>query len=167
MLRLGIVSYGEENWLKGPYPDSVNLVRPPNTTIPKTLPADARSQYATVFDEVSGKNPLFAPFAPSFSALDIVWLSELKGEVFLETISGKVAALLLNRIILERLAFTGILILGAAGRAYFMQWWHIKKSLASLGAARRSPGKNEAIEEKGSSWARVEKGYGTTSRAAS
>jgi len=54
------------------YPDSVNLVSPPNTTIPKTLPADASSQYATAFDEVSGKNAFFAPFAFSFSALEIV-----------------------------------------------------------------------------------------------
>jgi hypothetical protein len=55
------------------YPDSVNLVKPPNTTIPNTLPAEASSQYATVFEEVSGKKPFFAPpFALSFSAFDIV-----------------------------------------------------------------------------------------------
>lgn len=101
------------------YPDSVNRVNPPNTTIPKTLPADARSQYATVFDEISGKN---AFFTFSFSALDIVWLSELNGDVFLAAISGKVAALLLKRMLLERFAFPGILICAAAGRACFMQW---------------------------------------------
>ena len=54
------------------YPDSVNLVSPPNTTIPKTLPADASSQYATALDEVSGKKAFFAPFTFSFSALNIV-----------------------------------------------------------------------------------------------
>jgi hypothetical protein len=37
------------------YPDSVRRVRPPNTTIPKTLAALARSQYATAFELVSGK----------------------------------------------------------------------------------------------------------------
>lgn len=41
-------------------PDSVSLVNPPNTTIPKTLVADARSQYATLFDDVSGKEEPFA-----------------------------------------------------------------------------------------------------------
>lgn len=100
------------------YPDSVNRVNPPNTTIPNTLPADARSQYATVFDEVSGKNA-FLTF--SFSALDIVWLSEVNGDVFLAAISGNAAALLLNRMLLERFALLGILICRAAGRACFIQ----------------------------------------------
>jgi hypothetical protein len=106
------------------YPDSVNRVNPPNTTIPNTLPADARSQYATVLEELSGKNAFFALFVFftfPFSALDIVWLSELNGEVFLTAISGNAAALLLNRILLERLALPEILICRAAGRAYFMQ----------------------------------------------
>jgi hypothetical protein len=43
----------------GTYPDSVNRVRPPNTTIPNTLAALPRSQYATDFELVSGKK-LFA-----------------------------------------------------------------------------------------------------------
>jgi hypothetical protein len=57
------------------YPDSVSLVKPPNTTIPKTLAAEPKSQYATVFEEVSGKKAFFASFAPftlSFSAFEIV-----------------------------------------------------------------------------------------------
>jgi hypothetical protein len=37
------------------YPDSVNRVRPPNTTMPKTLAALPRSQYATALELVSGK----------------------------------------------------------------------------------------------------------------
>jgi hypothetical protein len=45
------------NWT---YPDSVNLVRPPNTTIPKTDAALPNSQYATDFELVSGKNFLAA-----------------------------------------------------------------------------------------------------------
>lgn len=36
-------------------PDSVSLVSPPNTTIPKTLAALPSSQYATLFSDVSGK----------------------------------------------------------------------------------------------------------------
>jgi hypothetical protein len=35
-------------------PDSVSLVQPPNTTIPKTLAALPRSQYATIFSVTSG-----------------------------------------------------------------------------------------------------------------
>ena len=38
------------------YPDSVSLVRPPKTTIPKTLAALPSSQYPTAFELVSGKN---------------------------------------------------------------------------------------------------------------
>jgi hypothetical protein len=37
------------------YPDSVKRVQPPNTTIPKTLAALPRSQYATALELVSGK----------------------------------------------------------------------------------------------------------------
>lgn len=46
------------------YPDSVRRVRPPNTTIPKTLAALPNSQYATAFWLVLGKKRLlaFAPF---------------------------------------------------------------------------------------------------------
>ena len=41
------------------YPDSVSRVRPPNTTIPNTLAALPRSQYATDFSLVLGKKPGF------------------------------------------------------------------------------------------------------------
>ena len=37
-------------------PDSVRRVRPPKTTMPKTLVAEARSQIATLREEVSGKD---------------------------------------------------------------------------------------------------------------
>jgi hypothetical protein len=37
------------------YPDSVKRVRPPKTTMPKTLAALPSSQYATLFEFVSGK----------------------------------------------------------------------------------------------------------------
>lgn len=41
------------------YPDSVNRVRPPNTTIPNTLAALARRKYPTDLELVSGKDELF------------------------------------------------------------------------------------------------------------
>ena len=41
------------------YPDSVSRVRPPNTTMPNTLAALPRSQYATDFSLVVGKKPGF------------------------------------------------------------------------------------------------------------
>jgi hypothetical protein len=67
------------------YPDSVNLVRPPNTTIPKTLAALPRSQYPTDFELFSGKK-----FLPAvLRALPTIWLGDTNGEA--------VAAVLLVR----------------------------------------------------------------------
>ena len=37
-------------------PDSVRRVRPPKMTMPKTLDAEARSQRATLWEEVEGKD---------------------------------------------------------------------------------------------------------------
>lgn len=43
------------------HPDSVNLVKPPNTTMPKTLAALPKSQYATTLSLTSGyRDPLEA-----------------------------------------------------------------------------------------------------------
>ena len=51
------------------YPDSVNLVRPPKTTIPKTLAALPSNQYATVLSLTPGKLDFDAPdFAPFTTA---------------------------------------------------------------------------------------------------
>lgn len=81
------------------YPDSVNRVRPPNTTIPKTLAALPNNQYATPFEDVCGKNRLPDAFTVSLSTLEIVivWLKELSGDAFLNvpgTVSCTVAVLL-------------------------------------------------------------------------
>lgn len=65
-LRLLTQTYTSINWT---YPDSVSLVRPPNTTIPKTDAALPKSQYATPFELVSGKNFLLPTFS---SVCDIV-----------------------------------------------------------------------------------------------
>ena len=59
------------------YPDSVSLVRPPNTTMPKTLAALPKSQYATTFSLTSGKK-LFRVLPPL-----IVLLREERGDIML------------------------------------------------------------------------------------
>lgn len=61
----------------------MSRVRPPNTTIPKTLAAEPKSQYATAFELVAGKEeveaavgdvrvvaPIFRPSAPSGDVVD-------------------------------------------------------------------------------------------------
>jgi hypothetical protein len=137
---------GIEEWRKR-YPDSVNLVSPPKTTIPNTLAAEPKSQYATVVEEVSGKNPLFGRALSA--ALEIVLLNDFNGVEFFGIFVfgafdpwGSTAAELLNRIAWERFALS----VRDTGREYFMHWWQTKKSLERRGAARRSPGNSEAIE---------------------
>lgn len=68
------------------YPDSVSLVRPPKTTMPKTLAALPRSQYATIFSLTSGKC-LFR----SLAAL-ILWLKEDRGDDRADLESSEAAA---------------------------------------------------------------------------
>lgn len=51
------------------YPDSVRRVKPPNTTMPNTLAALARSQYATAFELVSGdRDDFLMVFSTSLTA---------------------------------------------------------------------------------------------------
>ena len=52
---------GEGEWM---YPDSVNRVRPPHTTMPKTLAALPSNQYATIFSLVLGNADFFATLDP-------------------------------------------------------------------------------------------------------
>ena len=59
------------------YPDSVSLVRPPNTTSPNTLAALPSSQYATALSLVSGKNDFLDV---SSRTLWIVLLNDESGE---------------------------------------------------------------------------------------
>lgn len=62
MLNLYRMSiYFQQGALELTYPDSVNLVNPPNTTIPNTLAALPSNQYATDLELVLGKNPLGFP----------------------------------------------------------------------------------------------------------
>lgn len=65
------------------YPDSVNLVKPPNTTIPKTLTALPNNQYATDLSLTCGKldfpfvaPPSWAPFATVDDHADFLKLCE-------------------------------------------------------------------------------------------
>ena len=67
------------------YPDSVSLVNPPNTTIPKTLAALPKSQYATALSLISGNefDFGFARFAADLTP--IVPLKAARGDVVLST----------------------------------------------------------------------------------
>jgi len=67
------------------YPDSVSLVNPPNTTIPKTLAALPKSQYAAALSLISGKefDLGFARFAADSTL--IVLLKAPRGDVVLST----------------------------------------------------------------------------------
>jgi hypothetical protein len=104
-----------------------------------------------VFEEVSGKNPLFGR---AFSApLEIVLLNDFNGMEFFDVFVfgvfsafGGAAAELLNRIGWLRFALAGNLSVREAGREYCMHWWQTKNSLGRRGAVRRSPGNSEAIE---------------------
>jgi hypothetical protein len=133
------------------YPDSVNLVNPPKTTIPNTLAAEPKSQYATMFEEVSGKNPVFG--GSLSAALEMVLLNDFNGVEFFDVFVfgvfnafGGEAAELLNRIDWKRFGLTGNLSVREAGREYCMHWWQTKNSLERRGAIRRNPGNSEAIE---------------------
>ena len=55
--------------MNGPYPDSVNRVKPPKTTIPKTLAALPSSQYATILSLDLGKDR-FALMLDTIAGLD-------------------------------------------------------------------------------------------------
>jgi len=88
----------------------VSRVNPPNTTIPNTDAADPRSQYATVFEELTGKKCLCLlvdlAFAPASWAIifprlffDIVWLKLPNGDTLFAAFSGRAAAELLNRML--------------------------------------------------------------------
>jgi hypothetical protein len=64
-------------------PDSVSRVRPPKTTIPKTLAAEPSSQYATLLLLVSGNDELWVVFfAYVFDLFVMVWLNAPSGEAF-------------------------------------------------------------------------------------
>lgn len=61
-------------------PDSVSRVRPPKTTIPKTLAAEPSSQYATLLLLVSGNELVFVFFTHALGSLAMVWLSAPSGD---------------------------------------------------------------------------------------
>ena len=123
ILSLFMVSHWDSIKLYETYPDSVNRVRPPNTTMPNTLAALPNNQYATPFEDVSGKNRLPEAFAFCLSALEIVWLKELSGDAFLivpGTVSCNVAALLLHRMFRDNVDLEERLIWRRAERDCFI-----------------------------------------------
>ena len=98
-------------------------MRPPNITIPKTLAALPNNQYATPFEEDSGKNFLLDALAFSFWALEIVWLKDPNGDGFLDVPappSCKAAGLLFNRMFRNNVDFKGMVLWRNVGRDCFM-----------------------------------------------
>lgn len=124
----------------------MSRVRPPNTTIPNTLAALPRSQYATDFLLVLGKKGVFLFFA--FCPIDL-----LKGKGDDEPVSVALlpeaaddARLVLD---LKALIYFGDASLKRSGlvatRGRHRWYEHWKDCLVSLGAARRKAGSMEAI----------------------
>jgi hypothetical protein len=112
------------------YPDSVSLVRPPNTTMPNTLAALPSSQYATLFELVLGK--LLELERLLADASDVMDASE------------PMMALLLRAWVDFHLTDVRIEgdVRGGAGRKYELgHGRHTKRRRASRGAAVRSWGK--------------------------
>ena len=66
MLNLRPVSLDHQAHTNGTHPDSVSRVSPPNTTIPNTLAALPKSQYATALWLVSGKERLLVKVCLEF-----------------------------------------------------------------------------------------------------
>ena len=91
---------------QGTHPDSVNLVRPPNTTIPKTLAALPNSQYPTTVPSCFGKNVGFAGTILCWS-LRKAWLRESKGEFIPLTLRVPVGVELPSRVQLHNDCFDG------------------------------------------------------------
>ena len=121
------------------YPDSVSRVRPPKTTMPKTLAALPNSQYATTLSLVSGKNRLFA-----FSLL-IVLLKDASGEGCRAGKTSETAVeccrpldLKARRKVDRGRIFGAFLGAAAVPRAA----WQVKNCFDSLGAAFRSKGRD-------------------------
>lgn len=125
------------------YPDSVSLVRPPNTTMPKTLAALPRSQYATDLSLTSGKK-LFLTLPPW-----IVLLREERGEVICtDSVSLTVPAVEARRVSVRKALRNGDLP-GSPKRDRDVPFWHkrhINNCLENLGAASRSRGYDWKIE---------------------
>jgi len=105
------------------YPDSVSLVRPPKTTMPKTLAALPRSQYATIFSLKSGKY-LFR----SLAAL-ILWLREDRGDDSPDLGSSEATAVAYHLGV--KVAFA---VFGRAWARRHRQRQHVNNLCESLGA---------------------------------
>jgi hypothetical protein len=79
----------------------VSLVKPPNITIPKTLTALPSNQYATVFEDVSGKKDVFTGAFTAGRLFPIFCPSDPSGvfEVSFANSSGVATVVLFHRIL--------------------------------------------------------------------
>ena len=126
------------------YPDSVNRVRPPNTTIPNTLAALPRSQYATGFSLLLGKKRVFLfPFCPILLLKD----DEDDDESVSEARLPEVAEDTRLALDLKALTYLGDASLKRSGRVATRgrRCEHWKNCLVSLGATCRNAGSKEVI----------------------
>lgn len=131
--------------MHGTDPDSVSLVRPPNTTIPKTLAALPRSQYATTLSLVFGNNEDLVGFlaVSAFRLIDLLREESVDGPP-----KGDVSASLLEAMV-RRVGDLKAFRNGVVGRPFNTECEHReqeKNSLESLGAALLSAGKALEIE---------------------
>lgn len=116
------------------HPDSVSLVHPPNTTIPNTLAALPRSQYATIFSVTSGnRGSLLEP-------LPILRLRLARGEELMLSVAladDKTVDLVLKA--RANLAWKGCVHpfdrgFSLVGSFFCRHWRHVKNSRESRGA---------------------------------
>lgn len=129
-------------------PDSVSLVRPPNTTIPKTLAALPRSQYATTLSLVFGKNEDLVDFLAlsAFRLIDLLKEESVEGHP-----KGDASASLLEAMV-RRVEDLKAFRYGVVGRPFNTLCGHReqeKNSPESLGAALLSAGKALEMEAMG------------------
>jgi hypothetical protein len=124
------------SWMSRTYPDSVRRVKPPNTTMPKTLAALPSSQYATLFDDVFGKLLDLAPLVAASASIDC------------PACDAPMVALLRNGCVDFHLTECEMVGRGAEHRAVAMEdrsgelrhGWHTNRRRESRGAAVRSCG---------------------------
>ena len=123
----------------------MSRVNPPKTTIPKTEPALANSQYAADLELFCGKNP-----DVDCRAVDCLRLLFLDTGACFRTrartpngVPGAAFTVLLNRVPPIACDLFGNCSVALAGR--WRHFWHTKRSRESLGATRRIPENSEAI----------------------
>ena len=125
--------------LDSTYPDSVSLVRPPNTTMPKTLAALPRSQYATTLSLVSGKND---DLTDDLVLSGFRWIDLLREKSVEGPPEGDATASMLE-VTVRRVGDLNAFRYGVVGRPLgkMREHEHEKNCFDKLGAALRKAGK--------------------------